>query len=152
MKRSTIDFFVGIFILIGILSTTFLAFKVANLANLGSSSDSTYTLYANFNNIGSLKTNAPIKVSGYTVGRVTNIYLDQKTYQAVVEMQINKQYKFTDDSSAEILTTGLLGEQYIALQSGADNNYLENNGRITITSSAMVLEQLISKFMTNIGK
>ena len=152
MKRTTIDFFVGIFILIGILSTTFLAFKVANLANLGSNAKSTYTLYADFNNIGSLKSNAPIKVSGFTIGRVSNIYLDPKTYQAVVVMQIDNQYKFTDDSSAEILTTGLLGEQYIALQSGADDNYLKNNEHITITSSAMVLEQLISKFMTNIGK
>ena len=152
MKRTTIDFFVGIFILIGILSTTFLAFKVANLANLGSNANSTYTLYADFNNIGSLKANAPIKVSGFTIGRVSNIHLNPKTYQAVVVMQIDKQYKFTDDSSAEILTTGLLGEQYVALQSGSDSDYLENNERITITSSAMVLEQLISKFMTNIGK
>ena len=152
MKRSTIDFFVGIFILIGIFSTAFLAFKVANLANVGSNSTSTYTLYANFTNIGSLKENAPIKVSGYTIGRVTNIYLDPKTYQAVVVMQIDKQYKFTDDSSAEILTTGLLGEQYVALQSGADNTFLGNNDHITVTSSAMVLEQLISKFKTNISK
>lgn len=151
MKRSVIDFWVGIFVVIGILCITFLSLKVANISSFGSNQNSSYTIYANFNNIGSLKTDAPIKVSGFTVGRIIAINLDPKTYQARVTMQIAKEYKFTTDSSAEILTTGLLGEQYVALQSGADIEDLKNGDTITITSSAMVLEQLIGKFMTGMS-
>lgn len=150
MKRGIIDFWVGIFVLIGILCTLFLSLRVANIINI-QDSDNNYTLYANFNNIGSLKTNAPIKVSGFTVGHITNIALNNQTYQAKVTMSIDKQYHFTTDTSAEILTTGLLGEQYISLQSGADIDDLKNGGTITMTSSAMVLEQLIGKFMTNMS-
>lgn len=151
MKRSIIDFWVGVFVLIGIICTVFLSVKVANIASFGSNSNGSYTLNANFNNIGSLKVSAPVKVSGFTVGRVTNITLDPKTYQAKVSMSIDKNYTFTSDSSAEILTTGLLGEQYVGLQTGADIDNLKDGGTITLTSSAMVLEQLISKFMTNMG-
>lgn len=151
MKRTTIDFWVGIFVIIGIACVTFLSLKVANITNFGSSSSGSYTLYANFNNIGSLKTDAPVKVSGFTVGRVTAIGLDPKNYQARVTMQINNSYQFTTDSSAQILTTGLLGEQYIGLQPGGDIDNLKNGDTITLTSSAMVLEQLIGKFMTNFG-
>ena len=84
------------------------------------------------------------------IGRVANIQLDPKTYQAIVAMQINKNYKFSTDTSAQILTIGLLGEQYVSLQSGADSMELSDGGHITITSSALVLEELIGKFMTNI--
>lgn len=151
MKRSIIDFWVGIFVIIGIVCITFLSLRVANISSFGSSQNDSYTIYANFNNIGSLKSDAPVKVSGFTVGRITAIGLDPKSYQAHVTMQINKGYQFTTDSSAEILTTGLLGEQYIALQSGADVDDLKNGDTITITSSAMVLEQLIGKFMTGMS-
>lgn len=151
MKRLTIDFTVGIFILLGICSIAFLALRVAATSNLSSGSLNTYTVYADFTNIGSLRINAPVKVSGFVVGRVNNITLDQKTYQAVVTMSLDSQYKFSTDTSAQILTTGLLGEQYIALQSGSDSNYLQNDSTITITSSAMILENLIGKFMTNVG-
>lgn len=151
MKRSIIDLWVGIFVIIGIICITFLSLKVANISSFSTKDSGTYTVYANFNNIGSLTTNAPVKVSGFTVGRVTEIGLDPKTYQAKVTMQLNKQYEFTTDSSAEILTTGLLGEQYVGLQSGADIDYLRNGDTITLTSSAMVLEQLIGKFMTSMG-
>lgn len=151
MKRSIIDFWVGIFVIIGIICITFLSLRVANISSFGSSKNDSYTIYANFNNIGSLKSDAPVKVSGFTVGRITAIGLDPKSYQAHVTMQINKGYQFTTDSSAEILTTGLLGEQYIALQSGADVDDLKNGDTITITSSAMVLEQLIGKFMTGMS-
>lgn len=151
MQRHIIDFWVGIFVLISIICIVFLSMRVANIASFGSeNSTNNYTLYANFNNIGSLKSNAPIKVSGFTVGRVTSINLNPKTYQAQVTMAISKQYQFSSDSSAEILTTGLLGEQYIGLQSGANEESLKNGDTITLTSSAMVLEQLIGKFMTNI--
>lgn len=151
MKRSVLDFWVGVFVLIGLACIAFLSLQVANITSLKSSNNGTYTLYAKFNNIGSLKVNAPIKVSGFTVGRVTAISLDPKDYQAKVTMQIEKPYQFTTDSSAEILTTGLLGEQYIGLQSGADIDNLEDGGTITITSSALVLEQLIGKFMTSMS-
>lgn len=151
MKRLTIDFTVGIFILLGICAIAFLALRVAATSNLGSGSLNNYTVSANFSNIGSLRVNAPVKVSGFIVGRVSNITLDQKTYQAVVTMDLNNEYKFSTDTSAQILTTGLLGEQYIALQSGSDNNYLQNGSTISITSSAMILENLIGKFMTNVS-
>lgn len=149
MKRSIIDFWVGIFVLIGIGCIVFLSLKVANITSFGNSNTGNYTLYANFSNIGSLKTGAPVKVSGFTVGRVTGIGLDPKTYQARVVMSINDSYHFSSDSSAQILTTGLLGEQYVGLESGADDSSLKNGDTITLTSSAMVLEQLIGKFMTN---
>ena len=151
MKRLSIDFTVGIFILMGIICIAFLSLRVANSSNFGNKSNNSYNLYANFSNIGSLKVEAPVKVSGFVVGRVTSIELNPKTYQAVVILNINNNYKFSSDSSAQILTTGLLGEQYISLQSGADNTYLKNGDAITLTSSALVLEDLIGKFMTNIG-
>lgn len=151
MKRVTLDFWVGIFVLIGILCTAFLSLKVANIVSFSSSSKNSYTLYAEFTNIGSLKNNAPIKVSGFVVGKIENISLDPKSYQARVTMLINNEYKFSTDSSAEILTTGLLGEQYIGLKSGADTEMLQNGETIQYTSSAMILEQLIGKFMTNIN-
>lgn len=150
MKRLAIDFWVGIFVLIGIICLAFLSLKVAT-ASFDSNVNNTYTLYANFNNIGSLKMNAPIKVSGFVVGRVADINLDSKTYQAVVTMKINNDYKFSTDTSAQILTTGILGEQYIGLQSGANESYLKNGDTITITSSAMILEDLIGKFITSMS-
>jgi len=149
MKRSIIDFWVGIFVLLGIVCVVFLSLKVANITSFGSGSNNDYTLYANFSNIGSLKTGAPVKVSGFTVGRVVGIGLDPKTYQARIVMNIDNHYHFSSDSSAQILTTGLLGEQYVGLESGADDSTLKNGDTITLTSSAMVLEQLIGKFMTN---
>lgn len=148
MKRITLDFFVGLFVLIGIICIAFLALRVAGVSSFSTSSSGTYVLSANFNNIGSLKVDAPVKVSGFVVGRVSNIQLNPKTYQAQVVMNLDKNYKFSTDTSAQILTTGLLGEQYVGLLSGADTEYLNNGGTITITSSAMVLEDLISKFMT----
>lgn len=151
MKRSMIDFWVGIFVLIGITSMVFLSLKVANITSFGSTNNSSYTLYANFSNIGSLKSGAPVKISGFTVGRVIAIGLNPKTYQAQVVMNIDNNYHFSSDSSAQILTTGLLGEQYVGIQSGADDTMLKNNDTITLTSSAMVLEQLIEKFMTNMN-
>ncbi len=151
MKRGIIDFWVGIFVLIGIICMVFLSLKVANITSFGTNNSNSYTLYANFSNIGSLKSGAPVKVSGFTVGRVTSIRLNPKTYQAQVVMSIDSNYHFSSDSSAQVLTTGLLGEQYVGLQSGADDSMLKNNDTITLTSSAMVLEQLIEKFMTNMN-
>jgi phospholipid/cholesterol/gamma-HCH transport system substrate-binding protein len=151
MKRITLDFFVGIFVLIGIICIAFLSLRVAGVSTFSTNQSGTYVLNANFNNIGSLKVDAPVKVSGFVVGRVAAIGLDPKTYQARVAMNILNNYKFSADSSAQILTTGLLGEQYVGLQSGADSEFLGNNATIAITSSALVLEDLIGKFMTNIN-
>ncbi len=151
MKRSICDFWVGLFVICGIMCITFLSLKVANIWNFTNNSSTNYTIYAEFSNIGSLSHDAPVKVSGFTVGRVSAIKLNPKSYQAQVTMTIDAAYKFSIDTSAQILTTGLLGEQYIALQSGADEEYLKDGSTITLTSSAMVLEQLISKFMTNFG-
>jgi phospholipid/cholesterol/gamma-HCH transport system substrate-binding protein len=152
MKRITVNFMVGIFVLIGIGAISFLALKVAATPEFGIRAEKSYTLYANFNNIGSLKISAPVKISGFVIGRVSKIALNTHNYEAIVTMQINDEYKFSTDTSAQILTTGLLGEQYVALLAGADTNYLKNGDTITITSSALVLENLIGQFMTNIGK
>ncbi len=147
MKRATIDLWVGIFVAIGIASVTFLSLKVANLA--GSGSEPSYGVYAEFENIGGLKVKAPIKASGVVVGRVTRIELNTENYRARVDMIIRNQYQFSRDTSAEILTAGLLGEQYIGLTQGGDLEMLKDGDRLSLTSSALVLEQLIGKFMTN---
>jgi phospholipid/cholesterol/gamma-HCH transport system substrate-binding protein len=131
MKRITLDFWVGVFVLIGIVCTIFLSLKVANIVSFNNYNKNTYTLYADFTNIGSLKNNAPVKVSGFTVGKISDISLDPQSYQAKVTMQIDNEYKFSSDSSAEILTTGLLGEQYIGLKSGADTETLQNGETIS---------------------
>ncbi|NWK77307.1 outer membrane lipid asymmetry maintenance protein MlaD [Aquitalea sp. LB_tupeE] len=147
MKRSTIDLWVGLFVAIGIAAVVFLSLKVANLTP--QSADQTYTLYADFDNIGGLKVKAPIKEAGVVVGRVAAIQLDTKTYRARVTLNLEKQYTFSRDASAEILTAGLLGEQYIGLLQGGDPDELKPGEHITLTSSALVLEQLIGKFMTS---
>lgn len=152
MKKVTLDFIVGIFVLIGISCIAFLSIKVATHNIFTRNSNDSYILYANFNNIGSLNISAPVKISGFIIGKVENIELNNKTYQAKVTLKLSKKYPLSSDTSAQILTTGLLGEQYIGLQSGSDENMLKNGDTITITSSALVLEDLIGKFLTNIGK
>ena len=108
MKRSILEFWVGLFVLIGIAALAFLSFRVAGGGNFGGGSGQTYTVYANFTDIGGLKVKAPIKASGVLVGRVQNIALDPATYQAKVTLQLDKQYTFSSDVSAQILTSGLL--------------------------------------------
>lgn len=147
MKRATIDLWVGVFVAIGIAAVVFLSLKVANLTP--QAADQTYRLYAEFDNIGGLKVKAPVKSSGVVVGRVSSISLDTKRYLARVELQMDKRYEFSRDVSAEILTSGLLGEQYIGLVQGGDPDNLKDGDRVEITSSALVLEQLIGKFMTS---
>lgn len=147
MKRATIDLWVGIFVAIGIASVTFLSLRVANLT--GSNGGETYSVYAEFDNIGGLKVKAPIKASGVVVGRINKIELNTETYRARVTMAIDAQYEFSRDTSAEILTAGLLGEQYVGLTQGGDIDILKDGDRFSLTSSALVLEQLIGKFMTS---
>jgi len=150
MKRATIDLWVGVFVAIGLASLAFLSLKVANLT--GSTNGSTYAIYAEFDNIGGLKVKAPVKASGVLVGRISNISLNTETYRARVTMDIGAQYEFSRDTSAEILTAGLLGEQYIGLTQGGDIEVVQDGDRFSLTSSALVLEQLIGKFMTSMAE
>ena len=152
MKKNVLEFWVGLFVLLGVIAVGFLAFRVAGGAVVGGGSGQTYTVYADFTDIGGLKTNAPVKAAGVLVGRVGGIALDPKTYQAKVSLNLNSQYQFSSDVSAQILTSGLLGEQYIGLQQGGDEENLAAGDTITITGSAMVLENLIGKFMTSFAE
>lgn len=148
MKKSILEFWVGLFVLLGVCALGVLAFQVAGGKGIGGSKP-TYTVYADFTDIGGLKANAPVRVSGVLVGRVANIQLNPENYQARATLHIDKQYEFSSDVSASILTSGLLGEQYIGLQQGGDVENLAEGGTIEITSSALVLENLIGKFMTS---
>jgi len=145
MNRKTIDLWVGAFVAIGLVSLLFLALKVGNLAsnNLGD----TYRLSAKFDNIGGLKVRGPVKSAGVVVGRVAEIGFDKTTYQAVVGMEIDARYQFPKDTFANILTSGLLGEQYIGLDVGGDEAMLKAGDLITKTQSAVVLEKLIGQFL-----
>jgi len=145
MNRSTLDFWVGIFVLIGIGAIVFLALRVGNLTSL--TTTPSYRVEARFENIGGLKLRAPVKAAGVAVGRVDRITLDPKSYDAVVTMRIDKGYEFTKDTIASILTSGLLGEVYVGLNSGGDPQMLADGGEIKKTQSAVVLEKLISQFL-----
>ncbi len=145
MERTRYDFVVGIFVLVGILSLIFLSLKVGNL--LDWSNNKGYTLVAKFENIGGLKVRAPVKSAGVMIGRVTEISYDTNNHEAVVKMLINSNYHFPKDTNANIFTSGLLGEQFVGLEAGGDSKMLDNNDKIEYTQSAVVLEQLISKFL-----
>jgi len=147
MNRSTIDLWVGVFVAAGFGALLFLALKVGNLTALSTSA--TYQVHANFANIGGLKIRAPIKSAGVVVGRVADVRFDDQTYEAIVTMSVDSRYKFPRDTVAKILTSGLLGEQYIGLDAGGDSKMLANGDRLRLTQSAVVLENLISQFMFN---
>jgi len=145
MQKSKHDVWVGLFVLLGAAAILFLALKAGNLLTL--SFDSGYTVVAQFDNIGGLKRQAAVKSAGVVVGRVQSITFDTKTYQAQVELTINKGVAFPKDSSAKILTAGLLGEQYIGLEPGYGETNLVAGDVIKSTQSAIVLENLISQFL-----
>ncbi|MEH6460571.1 outer membrane lipid asymmetry maintenance protein MlaD [Chitinimonas sp. JJ19] len=145
MNRRVYDFWVGLFVILGVAALAFLALRVSNVSNGGTKP--TYRVTAAFDNIGGLKARAPIKSAGVLVGRVAGIHLDSATYRAVVDLDIEQGYQFSRDTSAEILTSGILGDQYIGLEAGGDETMLKSGDRITLTSSAVVLEKLISQFM-----
>jgi len=145
MNRSTIDLWVGIFVAIGIAAVIFLSLRVGNL--LTATNAPGYHVEAAFDNIGGLKLRAPVKAAGVVVGRVDRIQLDPKSYQAVVSMRIDQGYQFSRDTIASILTSGLLGEVYVGLDTGGDPQVLADGGRISKTQSAVVLEKLIGQFM-----
>ena len=145
-KKST-EVLVGVFVLLGMAGLVFLALKAANLGSVGGGD--TYTLTAAFDNIGGLKVRAPVRTAGVTVGRVTHIALDSKTFKGVVTMEVGRNYQFPKDTAAKILTAGLLGDQYIGIEPGADEKNLEPGATITQTQSAIVLENLIGQFLFN---
>lgn len=145
MQRKSLDVWVGLFIVIGAAALLFLALKAGNMSSL--SFGKTYAVTARFDNIGGLKPRAPVKSSGVVVGRVESISFDDKSFQALVTLQMEENYKFPKDSSAKILTSGLLGEQYIGIEPGGDTNALVAGDRIKMTQSAIVLENLISQFL-----
>jgi len=147
MRKSAIDVWVGIFVAIGLLAALFLALKVGNMNAV--SFQPTYTITARFDNIGGLKPRAPVKSAGVVVGRIADIRFDDKTYQATVTMTLERSYQFPKDSSAKILTSGLLGEQYVGLEAGGSDQMLAQGNMITQTQSAVVLENLISQFLYN---
>jgi len=147
MSRKGIETLVGGFVLLGIVALVFLALKAANLSSF--SGDETYTLLAKFDNIGGLKVRSPVRSAGVTVGRVESIALDPKTYQGVVRLDVKKSVQFPADSSARILTSGLLGDQYVGLEAGADEKNFAPGDTIKQTQSAVVLESLISQFLFN---
>jgi phospholipid/cholesterol/gamma-HCH transport system substrate-binding protein len=145
MERTTLDLWVGAFVVAGIGALVILALKVGNLGTYNVSE--TYQLQAYFTNIGGLKPKASIKSAGVLVGRVTGISLDTDRYEARVTMSIDKRYQFPKDTYANILTSGLLGEQYIGLSPGGDTDMLKGGDIIKHTQSAVVLEDLIGKFL-----
>lgn len=150
MRSKVIDFIVGIFILAGLLGLLLLAFKVSGLTTIVSTNDF-YTVTAAFDNVGDLSVRAPVSVSGVTVGRVSSIQLDPITFRAKITLQINDRFnKFPKDSSASILTEGLLGSNYISLTPGFDTMPLKSGDVIETTHSALILENLVGQLMYNL--
>ena len=145
MKRTTVDLWVGVFVTAGVIALFALALKVGNATTVSASNG--YSVYANFDNIGGLKVRAPVKSAGVVVGRVDAIVLDQQKYLARVTIRLDNRYKFPKDTAAAILTSGLLGEQYIGLEAGGDSANLAPGDRIKLTQSAVVLEKLIGQFL-----
>lgn len=145
MQRLKIDVWVGLFVMIGAAAILFLALQSANLLSL--SFQSTYRVDAKFDNVGGLKPKAAVRSAGVVVGRVESITFDDKTFQARVSMALERRYQFPKDSSLKILTSGLLGEQYLGLEPGADDKLLAAGDVVSSTQSAVVLENLISQFL-----
>lgn len=145
MQRKPLDIWVGLFVLLGAVALMFLALKAGNMSSF--SFEKTYTVSSRFDNIGGLKPRAPVKSAGVVVGRVGDITFDDQDYRALVTLQLQERYKFPKDSSAKILTSGLLGEQYVGLEPGGDETVLAAGDQIKMTQSAIVLENLISQFI-----
>jgi phospholipid/cholesterol/gamma-HCH transport system substrate-binding protein len=145
MNKTVLDLWVGLFVIVGITALLFLALKVGSTSAI-KSSDS-YEVVARFENIGGLKPRAPVKSAGVVVGRVADIQFDNKTYEAAVTLRLDKRYAFPKDTSAAIMTSGLLGEQYVGLEAGGDSTKLKEHDRILITQDAVVLENLIGRFL-----
>jgi phospholipid/cholesterol/gamma-HCH transport system substrate-binding protein len=145
MKRTTVDLWVGVFVTAGLAALLVLALKVGNATSVSASDG--YHLIATFDNIGGLKVRAPVKSAGVVVGRVAAIGFDDQTYQATVTFALEERFRFPTDTSAKILTSGLLGEQYVGLEAGAEEKVLGSGDLIRLTQSAVVLENLIGQFL-----
>jgi len=145
MKRTTIDLWVGLFVIGGLVALLVLALKVGNATTVSASHG--YRVTAEFDNIGGLKARAPVKSAGVVVGRVESIGFDNKKFVARVTLRIDRTYQFPTDTTASILTSGLLGEQYIGLDGGGDDKILQDGDQMKLTQSAMVLERMISRFL-----
>jgi phospholipid/cholesterol/gamma-HCH transport system substrate-binding protein len=145
MQRATLDLWVGIFVIAGLAALVILAMKVANMGSFTAAE--TYTVFAEFDNVGGLKARAPVKSAGVVVGRVNGIVFDTQSYKARVRLDIERRYPFSKDTAASVLTSGLLGEQYVGLETGADTANLRDQDKITLTQSAVVLEKLIGQFL-----
>ena len=145
MNKTILDLWVGLFVIAGIAALLFLTLKVGSM-NAVSATDS-YEVIARFENIGGLKSRAPVKSAGVVVGRVVDVRFDNEVYEAAVTLRVDKRYAFPKDTSAAIMTSGLLGEQYIGLEAGGDSEKLKDKDRILITQDAVVLENLIGQFL-----
>lgn len=152
-RNYKIEVFVGLFVIIGLAAFAFLALRASGIAVTDYGNTATYSVSASFDNIGGLRTRAKVTMSGVKVGSVANIGFDRDSQQAVVQLNINDDIDFlTTDTSAAIQTSGILGEQYLELTSGADEEILEDGDEITFTQSALILENLISRFLFESGK
>ena len=145
MQRSTMDLWVGLFVIAGIGALLILAFKVGNLGTY--SAAESYSLTGSFENIGGLKVRAPVKSAGVVVGRVTDIQFNTENFDAMVIINIDRRYQFPKDTFASILTSGLIGEQYIGLAAGGDEAMLKDGDKLMKTNSALVLEEMIGQFL-----
>lgn len=149
-RQTKIEIGVGLLVILAVAALFMIALKVSNFT--ASLQDRpTYTLKAHFDNIGGLKVRAPVKLSGVVIGRVSSISIDPESYQALVVMKIDKAYQLPLDTSAAILTSGLLGDQYIGLEPGGDEEYLADGDEVEITQSALVLEDLIGQFLVGMS-
>lgn len=146
MKRLNLELMIGLFIVLGFAAFVFSALQAANLGNLNVNAH-TYTVTARFDNIGGLKPRASVKSAGVVVGRVKSVTFDQETFQAKVEISVDSRYLFPVDSSLKILTSGLLGEQYIGISAGGEDENWKDGSVAERTQSAVVLENLIGQFL-----
>jgi phospholipid/cholesterol/gamma-HCH transport system substrate-binding protein len=146
MEKTTIDLWFGAFVAAGFAALLVLAFKVGNLGGAERAGE-LYKVEARFDNIGGLKVRGPVRSAGVLVGRVQEIHFDNERFQASVTLALDKRYSFPKDTTASILTSGLLGETYVGLEAGGDSKALTGGDRIQITQSAVVLEKLIGQFL-----
>ncbi|MEE4377324.1 MAG: outer membrane lipid asymmetry maintenance protein MlaD [Candidatus Competibacteraceae bacterium] len=145
----TLELTVGLFAVLGLAAFFMLAMQVSNIRDLGDHQG--YVVNAHFDNIGGLKVRAPVTLAGVRIGRVVGINIDKQTYEAVVSLSVDSNYRLPTDSSASILTSGLLGEQYIGLEPGGMDDYLQAGDRIKLTQSALVLEKLVGRLFTSMA-
>jgi phospholipid/cholesterol/gamma-HCH transport system substrate-binding protein len=145
MNKTVLDFWVGVFVIAGMGAVLFLALKVGSMNVVKTSSS--YEITAKFDNVGGLKVRAPVKSAGVVVGRVTDIQFDGEAFEAIVTLRIDNRYAFPKDTLAAIMTSGLLGEQYLGLDAGGDSEMLKDQDKIFLTQSAVVLENLIGQFL-----